>query len=108
MDPKNGTDIVMVIATSQIEKKKEFVRARNLPLETLVEVSKNDYIHFTKDTIFDCNSVHIKTVDELINKLIKNNLQTFRETISERILRKILIGVKKSPLVKRSYKKLIF
>lgn len=106
-DPTQGDPIILVIATSQIEKNKNYVSKRSLPVETLVEVKEEEYVHFTKDTIFNCNNIRIKTIEELIEKLDQGVLKTFEAKISDEVLQKIIRGIISSPLVSRHHKKLI-
>lgn len=66
-DPTSDLMIILVCASSQIEKTK--LRRRSCPTETIVEISTDQYSEFTVNSIIDCNYVLEKSIDQLIVKL---------------------------------------
>ena len=96
-NPLTDTFLVLVCASSQIEKVKRR-RQRTCPANTLVELSPDEYFAFTKPCIIDCNDVHEYTIDDLVNMRGKYDLKTKPEMASAIIdtLRQAVIA---SPLV---------
>lgn len=54
-DPRTQEAVVVVCATSQIDKLVRFVQVRNFPQHTVVRIKGGTQPHFGKDTAFDCN-----------------------------------------------------
>ena len=102
-----GSHIIMVLATSQIAKKREYIALRELPECTLVVIQKSEYPHFSKETAFNCNEVHVRTMEYLIQKLRNGELKTFQEDIREEILTLLRNGVRASPVVENNIKLLL-
>ncbi len=96
----------VVCATSQIEKRKNFVRIRQLPIQTLVEVDPTPENGLRKLSLFDCNSLYEETLNSLKRKHEQQPIQV-RGCMSQATVRLLINGVKVSPLVARE-KKLIF
>lgn len=103
--PLEDEALILVNATTKIEERKQM--QKNMPPETLIEVSPTECCELTRDSIFDCNSVTEKSLDSLIAKLEENKLGICREIMPTEILEKLRNGVIKSPVVNRSHKKLI-
>jgi len=94
-DPIENNIILLVYSSSMIENVKK--RRRDCP-DTLVEVKKEQYEDFTKDSIFDCNEVLDKTMGKLVNKLENNKLK-FKSEIDLSIVEKLREAVCKSEIV---------
>lgn len=104
-DPQTDLLLLLVFSSSQTPK----VKARNVhnnPNQTLVEVSPAEYTAFSKDSIFDCNTVRIKSVNELVQKLKDGKLK-LKPAISSTILAKLRAGVKASPAVPDAQKRIL-
>jgi hypothetical protein len=102
--PLEDDSIVLCVATSQVPKKEEFIRQRKLPEETLVIVEKKNYKHFSKNTAFNCNTVHSIALATLIEKVAEEN-KFFLDPIPKDILEKLILGVKTSPVIENGIKK---
>lgn len=100
--PQNSEDIVMVVATSQIDKVKRIYN--QMPLSTLVEVLPNECSLFSLHTIFNCNSIIEIPLQVLIDKLGLGELKK-KDCIPAIILERIVKGVHDSPQVAREIKK---
>jgi len=53
--PRTEDLLILVCASSQVEKRKEVIKKLQFPPETLVFISPEEYPIFTKDTVIDCN-----------------------------------------------------
>ena len=96
--------LVLTVVSSQIESVK--TRRRNLPSDTLVEITPAEHGDFTLESIVDCNTVFRKTRQELLLKLQSG--QAFEKTpMPADILYKIRQGVLTSPLIEDSVKSLL-
>lgn len=94
-NPHSDRIILLVCSSSQIKITK--YRRRYLK-ETLVEITKEQYEGFTRDSIVDCNDVFDKTIDQIILKLKKGELKPKRE-MDISIVEKLRNAVCKSPSV---------
>ncbi len=72
-NPKFDEVLVLVYATSKVEKVKQ--RRRNCPKQTLIDIMPEDYRDFTLPTIIDCNTVielnPLKLIEKLENKELR-------------------------------------
>lgn len=96
----------VVCATSQIEKRKEFVRIRRLPAQTLVEVAPTPENGLKKQSLFDCNFLYEETLLSLKRKHDRKPMQV-RGCMSDATVQLLINGVTISPLVTKE-KKLLF
>lgn len=104
--PNGDDDLVLVVATSQVEKRQAFVASKSLPQDTLVEVLPSESPIFKKHTVFDCNSVIQEPMEILIEKLSCGELM-IKSQLPNPILQRILIGVQQSPLIEKRIKKML-
>jgi hypothetical protein len=105
--PLGDKVLVLVCASSQIEKRKNAIKKLGLPLETLVEVSPLQCASFTKETIFDCNTVIEKPIQAVIEKLEQEKLRVCTDELPEEIITLLVQGVIASPQVPEYCKKMI-
>ncbi len=96
----------VVCATSQIQKRRDFVRIRQLPIQTLVEVTPTSENGLRKVSLFDCNYLYEETLNSLKRKHEQQPIQV-RGCMSQSTVQLLINGVKVSPLIARE-KKLIF
>ena len=103
-DPKRDTVLLLAVASSQVDKIRE--RRKNLPPETLVEVSPGDYVGFTKPTLVDCNQVFELDRAELVSRYEAKSIRSHPDLPGE-ILDRVREGILASPRVDEAYKELI-
>jgi len=103
--PASDRILILVCASSRVDKIKK--NRKNLPAETLVEVSRSEYADFVLPTIFDCNTVYEKTISDIVKKLQDGKLGTYNLDMSLEIVEKLKEGVLLSPLVRRELKKVL-
>ena len=104
-DPASNILLLLVCATSQVDKVRKWTRG--YPKETRVEVSQEEYECFTKPTtVFNCNYLLAKTKDELKDKVTSGHLKR-KEDIPPKVYKKLKRGVLQSPNITEEYKKLI-
>ena len=60
--PRTEELLILVCASSQVEKRKQIAKKLGFPSETLVSISPSDYCLFTKETVIDCNRAFEKTI----------------------------------------------
>lgn len=103
LNPFKEQLIILVCGSSKIESVKR--RSRNQPSETLIEVTPEEYPHFSNTTIFDCNKgVYRHTVDDLIQRLSSKRLEICHDYLSYEIVESLRTGVLASPVVEREIK----
>jgi len=102
--PATDEVLLLVCSSSRIESVRR--RRRQVPKETLVEISHGEYPEFTVDSIIDCNSVITKNIEELVDKLKVRKLK-FKTEIGIEIVRELRFGVLASPLVAEEIKDLL-
>jgi hypothetical protein len=81
-------------------------RRAALPLELLVVVGQSDFSEFFKPTIIDCNQVFELSKEELIQKFNAGGLRHHLDLPKE-ILKKVWLGVRRSPRVDEIHKRLL-
>lgn len=86
------------VATSQVEKRKQFIEKRKLPKETLVIVWVGDSKYFQSETAFNGNHPVQYGVQQLFAEYSADP-KIYIGEIEKEILEKILEAVRISPLV---------
>ena len=105
-NPKTDKILVMLTSTTQIEKRKEFIKKASISEKTLIEVSPKEYPTFVTESAFNCNDIHEVNIEDLIRKIENNGSMNYPK-IPEQILKKLIAGVKESPLVTEEVKKML-
>lgn len=105
--PKSDKILILVCASSQIEKRKAVVEKLGFPKETLIIVSPQECPCFTKETAIDCNSIIEKSHQSVIEKLDNKKLRVCPEEISDTIVQKLVQGVLASNQVSEEIKALV-
>ena len=106
-EPHTEEFLILVCASSQVEKRQQTIQKLGFLRETLVFVSSSEYSLFTKDTVIDCNRVFEKTARSLIEKLEQNQLKVCPEVMSELIVQKLIRGIAASTQVSGKIKKML-
>jgi hypothetical protein len=96
VDPLSDEILLLVVASSQIDKVKW--RTRSLPKQSVVEISPQKYPGFTCKSIVDCNEVFYKDIGLLIQKLSDGQL-FFKTEMDASLVQRLRNGVVSSPLV---------
>lgn len=107
-DPRTEEFLILVCASSQIEKRRQIIQRLGFPQETLVFISPSEYATFSKDTVIDCNRVFEKTSRTIIEKLDQNKLKVCMEIIPDTILKKLIKGVLTSTQISEKIKRMLF
>lgn len=105
-NPKTDTVLALVTSTTQVVKKRDYVKRAGISEKTIVEVSASEYCAFTNDSAFNCNEVFEVSLSDLIRKIEAGGSASYPK-IPESILLKLIKGVKESPTVTEAIKKLI-
>lgn len=103
-NPLEDEAIFLVCASSKINKVKQ--HRSTCPYETLVEITPDQYAGFRVATIIDCNKVFERSVEQLVDKLLKKKLKIKNEMATS-IVEQLRRGVMNSPLVERRIKALL-
>ena len=104
LEPLGDDFLVLAVASSKVAGVRN--RSRNLPPETLVDISPTDYTDFTLQTIVDCNHWFRVTRQELLTKL-EAGLASAKQQLSPAILTRLRQGVLASPLIEEEIKDLL-
>lgn len=104
-NPISDKVLILVCASSKIDRVKW--RRRNLSTATLVEIMPSEYAGFTLPTIFDCNEVYEKTIEQLVRKLESGSLGANNFEMNPELVEKLRVATKASPLVRRELKDLL-
>lgn len=92
-NPRTEGFLILVLASSQVEKRQQMATMLGFSKETLVFVSPSEYPFFTRDTVIDCNTVFEKTAQSLIEKLEQGKLKVCPEVMAADIVKKLIHGV---------------
>lgn len=103
-DPHEDKIIFLVCAQSQITKVKQL--RKNCPPETLVEINPKQYTGFRVDSIIDCNNVWGKSIDQLVDKLAREELK-LKPEMDVPLVKRLRAGILCSPLIERRIKVLL-
>jgi hypothetical protein len=105
-NPKTDTVLLLVTPTTQIEKKRSFVRLAGISNETIVEVTPAECQMLSHNSAFNCNDLIEVKLSDLVAKIENNGSDHFSK-IPELIMKKLIYGVKESPMVSEDHKKLL-
>ncbi len=92
-NPRTDEFLILVCASSQVEKRKNIGKKLGFPSETLVIISPGEYKLFKKETVIDCNRAFEKTAQFLIEKLKNKKLRVCTERMPNTIVNKLIGGV---------------
>lgn len=107
IDPQTEECLILVCASSQVAKRQEFIKKRGYPEETLVFVDPEEYEHFTKETVFDCNRAFLRTTREIIAKGQQGSLKICSEQMPLQIVKRLQNGLLASSTISRKVKKML-
>ena len=103
--PLHDSALLLVVSSSKIEKVK--ARRYNLPLETLVLVTHQEYPEFPgQESVIDCNTIIECPHSVLLEKRWENKLGKLND-LPRPILEKVINGIHISPMHKPAVKILI-
>ncbi len=105
-NPLRDRLLLLLVASSQLEKARNRITRKNLPAASLVEINEADYDDFSKDSCIDCNKLFNKSIEELCQQWIKKEVKDKRDLPPE-LLAKLIEGVAASPLISDEDKALI-
>jgi len=106
-NPRTEEFLILVCASSQIEKRQQIAQRLGFPSETQVIILSSEYSIFSKDTMIDCNRVFEKTSQTLIEKLEQNKLKVCTEMMPDGILQKLVGGVLASSQISEKIKQML-
>lgn len=104
-NPKKDVVLIMVTSTTQIAKKRDFIKRAGISKQTIVSVLPSEYSVFTRESVFNCNDAHEVNMQDLIRKIEENGSMNYPK-MPERVLEKLIIGINASPRVAPAIKKL--
>jgi hypothetical protein len=105
-NPKTDTALIMVTSTTQIQKKREYIKRAGISNKTIVEVKTKEYCTFTSDSAFNCNEVFEVNMSDLIRKIEENGSMNYPK-LPDNLLQKIIAGVIESPKISQAIKDLM-
>jgi len=105
-NPRTEEVLILVCASSQVEKRKQISKRLKFPAETLVIISPSECPLFTKETVVDCNSVFEKNVQSLVDKLEQGKLKICTELMPGQIIDKLVKGIIASTKIAENIKNL--
>jgi len=106
-NPRTEEFLILVCASSQVDKRKRIVRFLGFPQKTLVIVSPSEYPTFKKESVIDCNSVFERTTQSLIDKLEKKQLKLCERLMPKEIIEKLISGTLASDQVSERVRKML-
>ena len=104
--PKADRVLFLVCATSQVERCRKRAEHLQRPTSTLVLTGASECSCFSRDTVFDCNSVFERSIQQLVEKLETKQLR-LHGAVPDLLRDRLVAGVLASPLVSREIKTLI-
>jgi len=107
IEPQTEELLILVCASSQVARRQEAIKRLGYPEETLVLMTSEDYEHFTKETVIDCNRVFLKTTREIIDKGQQGKLRICSEKMPSKIVKQLQSGLIASPKISRKVKNML-
>jgi len=104
MDPLGDELLLLVVASSQIEKVKR--RRSQETATTVVEIGEVEYADFTRDSVIDCNQVFTKSLADLCSQWTRKEIVPKRD-LPMSLVTKLQQGVRDSRLVSEADKRRI-
>jgi len=98
--------VCVVTFDAKVYDRIDYAINNNIPKETFVDMSPDQCSFLKNLSLVNCNKVFEKTLDVLMEKLGNGKLKIC-DYLEEDILKRIHCGVKISPLVDESFKKLL-
>ena len=105
-NPRQDRVLLMVVASSQVDKVKERARRQNLPEATVVEISTQEYPEFSKPSCINCNQLFQKSLLELSNARKHRELRS-QQDMPLPLMERIIAGCLASPLLSAEEKAMI-
>ncbi len=105
-NPRTDKVLIMITSTTQIEKRKEFIRKAKISEKTLVIVSPKECSTFKTESAFNCNDIHEVSMEDLVRKIEAGGSMNYPK-ISDSILKKLISGITESPIATEEIKKLL-
>ena len=101
---KKGKHVYLSCCTSQVEKRLNFIRSRNLPISTLIEIRPDEKNAFRKNTYIDGNFIYTCSEEEFIENYKKGRIKYIGE-ISDEHYNLIVKGILDSTMIAEEDKK---
>ncbi len=105
-NPLGSKILLLLVASSQVEKSQKRISRKNLPLESLVVIEEAEYDDFSKDSCIDCNKLFNKSLEELCEQWRKKEVLAHKD-LPRDLVERLIEGVKASPLISEDDKVLI-
>ena len=104
--PLQGSNLVISIITSQVEKKKSYYTKVNIKaLNGLVFLNRGEFSFLTRDvSVIDCNQAELLSKAELADR-VNSELKIIESQIPKRLKEKVQKAIQESPLVRPHIKK---
>ena len=99
--------LLLVLTTSQTEKKKKHYRLREDLRNGLIEFNIGDLEFITKKCLIDCNKPLFESKEKLKSIILNEEIKFIHEIIAPELIQSIKDKIKNSPLVKPNIKKVI-
>ena len=106
-NPRTDELLILVCASSQVDKRIEIAKKLGFPTETLVIISPSEFSLFKKQTVIDCNRALEKTSRSLIEKLEQGKLKICTELMPVSIVEKLILGVLASSQVSEKVQRIL-
>ena len=107
INPCTEEFLILVCASSQVNKRKRIARSLRFPNKTLVVVSTSEYPIFKKESVIDCNSIFEKTIQSLTEKLEKDQLKPCERLMPKEIVEKLISGILASDQTSEKIRKML-
>ena len=108
-DPNTQRAVVVVCASSQLDKARSFAVRRNLHPGTVVSISGGTHAHFGQNTAFLCNTPESVSYDVLASWHGEGNIRLIRRNnqIDTTLLNEIRAGIIASDMVEDTIKDML-
>ncbi len=105
-NPLGSKILLLLVASSQVEKAQKRISRKNLPPESLGVIEGAEYDDLSKDSCIASNKLFNKSFEELCEQWRKKEVRAHKD-LPRDLVERLIEGVKASPLISEDDKVLI-
>ncbi|MCI0457797.1 MAG: hypothetical protein L0Z62_12585 [Gemmataceae bacterium] len=106
LSTRDRNRIVLVYASTKIERCRHLLARKHCPADTLVMASPATEPYLRYPSVFNCNRPVVESLGSLTRKYARRSIRV-TGSASPRLLRQLIDGVRQSPLVAKQFQDLL-
>jgi hypothetical protein len=106
-NPRTEEFLMLVCASSKVEKRKRIAKRLGFPKKTMVVVSPLQYATFKVESVIDCNRIFEKSIKALSDRLDRGRLKICKELMPKAVIQELITGALASNQVSEKVRKIL-